>query len=95
MVNDTSILYPSLVCSFNTSNIEGTTFKNACLMCVCVCVYTVFLCRDWFADFLEKRFTFLYIHTYRYIYIYIMREEFQSVHLLATEFDHPEVTPCN
>ena len=49
-----------------------------------MCVYTR-LCRDWFADFLEKK---------KGLYLCNM-QEFQSVHLLATESDHPEVTLCN
>ena len=75
--------YPSLVCSFNMSNIEGTNLKNACLLCVCIHV-----CVGTGLQISLRKGSYLYIYHY-------MREKFQSVHLLATEFGHPEVTLCN
>ena len=54
------LTYPSLMCSFNRGNIEGTNSSKICVWCLCV--YVLCLRRDWFCGL-----------TWQRVYIYIRR----------------------
>ena len=39
---------PSLMCSFNSGNTEGTDSSKMCVWCLCVFFFLLCLCTDWF-----------------------------------------------
>ena len=46
--------YPSLMCSFNRGNVEGTNFENLYLVFVYVC-FVLCLCWDWSCGLTSER----------------------------------------
>ena len=72
---------PSLMCSFNRGNIEGTNSSNICVWCLCM--YVLCLRSDWFCRLSWQR-----------VDIYTCEESLEMCICLWPEFDCPEVTLC-